>query len=159
MHEARIVADELGEVRQERDHIVLHFAFDLIDARGVELRLRALFPNLVRRRFRDDPELRHGVGGVRLDLEPDAVLRLRRPQRRHFRPCITRNHGIPSPPIATYLISMNSSMPYFEPSRPMPDSFMPPNGATSVEMMPSLTPTMPYSSPSSTRKIRPTSRA
>ena len=27
-------------------------------------------------------------------------------------------------------------MPYLEPSRPMPHSFMPPNGATSVEMMP-----------------------
>jgi hypothetical protein len=35
-------------------------------------------------------------------------------------------------------------MPYFEPSRPMPLSFMPPKGATSVEMMPSLMPTMPY---------------
>ena len=34
-------------------------------------------------------------------------------------------------------------MPYFEPSRPMPDSFMPPNGATSVETKPVLTPTMP----------------
>ena len=37
-------------------------------------------------------------------------------------------------------------MPYFEPSRPMPDSFTPPNGATSVEMMPTLMPTMPDSS-------------
>ena len=27
-------------------------------------------------------------------------------------------------------------MPYFEPSRPMPHSFMPPKGAISVEMMP-----------------------
>jgi hypothetical protein len=37
---------------------------------------------------------------------------------------------------------------------PMPLSFMPPNGAISVEMMkmtPSLMPTMPYSSPSATR--------
>ena len=44
-------------------------------------------------------------------------------------------------------------MPYFEPSRPSRDSFMPPNGATSVEMMPSLMPTMPYSSASATRQI------
>jgi hypothetical protein len=29
-------------------------------------------------------------------------------------------------------------MPYFEPSRPMPLSFMPPKGAILVEMMPSL---------------------
>ena len=40
-------------------------------------------------------------------------------------------------------------MPYFEPGElpdgPMPLSFMPPKGAISVEMMPSLMPTMPYS--------------
>ena len=47
------------------------------------------------------------------------------------------------PPMARYLISSQSSMPYFEPSRPMPDSFMPPNGATSVETKPVLMPTMP----------------
>jgi hypothetical protein len=34
-------------------------------------------------------------------------------------------------------------MPYFEPSRPIPDSFMPPNGATSVEAKPVLMPRMP----------------
>ena len=49
-------------------------------------------------------------------------------------------------------------MPYFEPSRPMPDSLTPPNGATSVEMMPVLMPTMPYSSASATRQTRPMSR-
>ena len=40
----------------------------------------------------------------------------------------------------------------------MPDSFTPPNGATSVEMKPVLMPTMPYSRPSETRQMRPTSR-
>ena len=49
-------------------------------------------------------------------------------------------------------------MPYLEPSRPKPDSFTPPNGATSVEMMPVLRPTMPYSSASETRQERPRSR-
>jgi hypothetical protein len=48
-------------------------------------------------------------------------------------------------------------MPYFEPSRPMPLSFMPPNGAISVEMMPSLMPTMSYSSAPATCQIRPMS--
>ena len=57
-----------------------------------------------------------------------------------------------------YLISSHSSIPYFEPSRPMPDSLTPPNGATSVEMTPVLMPTIPYSSPSETRQMRPTSR-
>ncbi len=50
-------------------------------------------------------------------------------------------------------------MPYFEPlvtgqMGPMPLSFMPPNGAISVEAMPSLMPTMPYSRASATRQIR-----
>jgi hypothetical protein len=46
-------------------------------------------------------------------------------------------------------------MPYFEPSRPMPLSFIPPKGAISVEMRPSLMPTMPYSRASATRQMRP----
>ena len=36
----------------------------------------------------------------------------------------------------------------------MPDSFIPPKGATSVEMKPVLIPTMPYSSASDTRHVR-----
>ncbi len=38
-------------------------------------------------------------------------------------------------------------MPCREPSRPSPDCFTPPNGATSEEMMPSLMPTMPNFQP------------
>ena len=45
-------------------------------------------------------------------------------------------------------------MPYLEPSRPRPEDFMPPKGATSVEMIPVLMPTMPYSSASPTRHTR-----
>lgn len=67
--------------------------------------------------------------------------------------------GQPRPPMHRYLISTKSSMPYLEPSRPMPDSLTPPKGATSVEIIPSLMPTMPYSSASATRQIRPMSRA
>ena len=42
--------------------------------------------------LRDDPKLRHGVGGMRLDLEPDAIARLRVPDRRHFGAGIARDH-------------------------------------------------------------------
>src|SRR5678816_3407349 len=42
------------------------------------------------------------------------------------------------PPRHRYLISTNSSIPYFDPSRPRPDCFMPPNGATSVDRLPVL---------------------
>ena len=62
------------------------------------------------------------------------------------------------PPKHTYFTCTNSSMPYIEPSRPRPDCFTPPKGATSVVMSPVLTPTIPYSSASATRQIRPISR-
>src|SRR4051794_13978865 len=63
------------------------------------------------------------------------------------------------PPMHRYLTSSHSSMPYLEPSRPMPDSLTPPKGATSVEITPVLMPRIPYSSASDTRHTRPTSRA
>jgi hypothetical protein len=48
--------------------------------------------------------------------------------------------------------------PVTRPEGSKPLSFMPPKGAISVEMMPSLMPTMPYSSASATRQMRPMSR-
>ena len=58
----------------------------------------------------------------------------------------SRDHTL----IQTYFISRNSSMPWWLPSRPRPDCLTPPKGATSVEMMPVFTPTIPYSSASAT---------
>ncbi len=63
------------------------------------------------------------------------------------------------PPTATYFSSRNPSIPYFDPSRPMPDCFMPPKGAISLAIMPVLTPTMPASSASATRQMREMSLA
>src|SRR5205823_1637239 len=68
------------------------------------------------------------------------------------------SHHLSRPPSRMYLISRNSSMPYFEPSRPRPDCLTPPKGATSVVISPLLTPTIPYSSASATRQTRPMSR-
>src|SRR6266851_811751 len=62
------------------------------------------------------------------------------------------------PPMQIYFTSTYSSMPYFDPSRPMPDCLTPPKGATSVVISPVFTPTMPYSRASATRQIRPMSR-
>lgn len=62
------------------------------------------------------------------------------------------------PPKQIYFTSKKSSKPYLDPSRPIPLSFTPPNGATVVATMPVLTPTMPYSSASATRNTRPISR-
>src|SRR6266536_3016492 len=71
--------------------------------------------------------------------------------------CSTRQRSIP--PMQMYLTSMYSSMPYLEPSRPIPDCLTPPKGATSVVIKPVFTPTIPYSSASATRQIRPMSRS
>lgn len=58
----------------------------------------------------------------------------------------------------TYLISRNSSIPYFPPSRPIPDSFTPPKGTLSPAIIPVLTPMIPYSSASDTLHMRLISR-
>jgi hypothetical protein len=83
VHEARLGPDDLGQMGQEGDDVVLGLAFDLVDPRHVEGGLAALVPDLLRRRLWHDAELGHGVGGVRLDLEPDAKTRFRRPDRCH----------------------------------------------------------------------------
>ena len=44
-------------------------------------------------------------------------------------------------PMQRYFTSRNSSIPYFEPSRPIPDCFTPPKGATSVENDANMLPT------------------
>ena len=53
-----------------------------------------------------------------------------------------------------HLMYRNSSIPYFECSRPMPECLMPPKGATSDVMPTSFTPTMPNSSASATFQLR-----
>ncbi len=92
MHEPRLGADDLGKVRQERDDVVLGDALDLVDPGHVEFGVFALGPDLLRRSLRHHAELGHGVGGVRLDLEPDAKPRLRRPDRNHVGTGVTRDH-------------------------------------------------------------------
>ncbi len=45
VHEARLGADDLGEMRQEGDDVVLGLALDLVDARDVEGGVLALRPD------------------------------------------------------------------------------------------------------------------
>ena len=61
----------LGEMGQEGDHVVLGHRLDLVDAGDVELDVLRL-PDRRGGRLRDHPERGLGVGGMRLDLEPDA---------------------------------------------------------------------------------------
>ena len=73
---------------------------------------------------------------AQLVLAPAQAARRPRRERRASR-------AAQIPASARYFSSSHSSIPYFEPSRPMPDSFIPPNGATSVETKPVLIPTIP----------------
>ena len=92
VHEARLRADDLRQMRQEGDDVVLDLGLDGVDARDIEGRGLAFLPDLFRRLFRDLAEFGHGVGGMRFDLEPDAKARLGRPDRSHFGAAVARNH-------------------------------------------------------------------
>ena len=95
MHEARFRADDLGQMRQEGDDVVPGLALDLVDARHVEDGVAALLPDLGGGLLRHEADLRHGIERVRLDLEPDAQARLRRPDGGHRRPAVTGDHAAP----------------------------------------------------------------
>src|SRR5215218_304589 len=72
--------------------------------------------------------------------------------------CARRARGAAQRSMATYLVSRYSAMPSGPPSRPKPDCLTPPKGAAGLETSPWLSPTMPVSSPSTTRKARLRSR-
>ena len=93
MHEARLGPDDLGQMGEEGDDVVLDLALDLVDARDVELGLARPSAQMVfAASFGMMPSSAMRVGGVRLDLEPDAKARLRRPDRGHFRAGVAGNH-------------------------------------------------------------------
>jgi hypothetical protein len=94
VHEARLGADDLGEMGQEGDDVVLGLALDLVDAFDVEGRVLGLGPDRPRRLLGNHAELGHGVGGMGLDLEPDPETGLRLPDRSHFGAGVARNHAI-----------------------------------------------------------------
>ena len=63
-------------------------------------------------------------------------------------------HAAPQVARATYLVSRNSLMPTEPPSRPSPECLTPPKGAAGLDTRPLLSPTMPHSSRSQTRRAR-----
>ena len=95
VHEARFGTHDLREMGQEGDHVMLGHRLDLVDARHVEDGILSLFPDLRRRRLGDYAELRQAVGGMGLDLEPDAEAGLRFPDGSHFGAGIAGDHGGP----------------------------------------------------------------
>ena len=93
MHEARLVADIFGDPRQKGDDIMFGHRFDRVDRGDVDRGVRRPpVPQRLGSGFGNGAEFGEGVGRVRFDLEPDAKAILGRPDRGHFRPCVTRNH-------------------------------------------------------------------
>jgi hypothetical protein len=106
MNETRLGADMLGEVGQERDHIVVGLALDCVDPFDLE---GAALPDRARRALGDDAERRLGVAGICLDLEPDPEPVLRRPDSRHLRAAVAPDHGgVPRPAASGLAISTSS---------------------------------------------------
>ncbi len=93
MDKARLRPDDLRQMGKKSDHIVLDGALDLVDPGDVESSVATLFPYDLGGGFRDDAEGGLSVGGVSLDLEPDAEFRLGRPQIDHLFSGVARYHG------------------------------------------------------------------
>ncbi len=106
MHKTRLGPDNLAKMGEESDDVVLYFPLDRIDARNVEFGVLAFFPDFLRGFLRNHPEFRHRISGMCLDLEPDAEAGIRRPDRGHFRPGITRDHQAASPRAAAAAFRM-----------------------------------------------------
>ena len=111
MHEARFRPDDLRQMRQEGDDVVFDLRFDRVDAGDVELGGLAFFPDFLRRFFRNDAELGHGLGGVSLDFEPDAEFRFRRPDRHHVGAGIAVNRHAASPRASAAALRIAAMLP------------------------------------------------
>ncbi len=91
MDEPRFLADVLGHVRQEGDHIVIERLLQFIDAVDGEIRPLANHRNCL---SRDDPELGLGFTGVNFDFEPGLEFGLVGPDRPHFGTRVALDHGL-----------------------------------------------------------------
>jgi hypothetical protein len=103
MHEARLGADLLRHPVEEGDDVVLGHGLDRVDRGDVDLGIgRPPVPQRLARAFRHDAKLAHLVGGVRLDLEPDAIARFRLPEGGHGGAGVAGDH-FRLPPLRTRL--------------------------------------------------------
>ena len=84
VHEARLGADDFGQMGQEGDDVVLGLALDLVDPRDVEGGVLGLGPDRLGGFLGDHAEFRQRIRRMRLDLEPDLEAGLRPPRWRPF---------------------------------------------------------------------------
>ncbi len=89
MQETRFGSDIFGDVGQKRDYVMLGGALDFVDTLGVKI---ALFPDGFGGFFRDYLKLGQRVAGMRLDLKPDAVTCIVRPDGGHVGAGVAGDH-------------------------------------------------------------------
>jgi len=91
--------DMLGDIGQEGDGLVMDLALDLTDALDLE---RPALAQCLRRASGDDAERLLRLAGVDFDVELDAEIGFRLPDRRHLRTAVARDHAeaasLASPP-------------------------------------------------------------
>ena len=93
VHEARFLAHMLGHPGQEGDHVVLGHRLDRVDRVDVDFRVGfPPVPQGLGRAFGHNAQLGELLRRVRLDLEPDAIFRLRLPQGGHFGAGVAGDH-------------------------------------------------------------------
>lgn len=85
----RVIADMLGDVREERDDVVVRDRLDLVDAVDLE---RGLGADVLRGFLRDFPELCHRIAGGHLDVQDLLPFVLDGPEVAHLGPGVTFNH-------------------------------------------------------------------
>ncbi len=148
---AGIAASQLENTRGAGDHFLAAVRADPHSSRGVEM-LQAMRRRADRRHRRiavlRPPPQRSGLDrSERRAPEPHPAAR-----RSEFH---ARRRQTDQP---TSLVSRYSSRPTWPPSRPMPDSPIPPNGAAADVGLMSLIPMIPNRRPSAIRHARETSR-
>ena len=98
MQMARLGADHLLDVGQERDHVVARGRFDRRDPLGIDDRFDAALGRGADRRggrLRHLAMPGHCLERCELDLEPEPQPVLRRPDRGHRRAGVAREHRMP----------------------------------------------------------------
>ena len=90
MQKPSLRPDVLRNRGEEGDDVVLDLGLDAVDPRDIEIAAR---PDGFGGLLRDGPELRHGLGRIGLDPEPDRKFGLRRPDARHFVAAIAGDHA------------------------------------------------------------------
>lgn len=98
MQEARFIADIFSHIGEEGDDVMLDLALDGVDPADIEA---AALADGLADPLGDLPGRFHRFSRQRLDFKPYGKARLRRPDRSHLGPRISRYHALPPfPPVA-----------------------------------------------------------